>query len=237
MSATPAERAGAHVVLRRPYVPLVLTAAQIGRLPLAASPLALLLFARESLSLVVSGALVAVFTAGMAVGAPVLARAVDRWRQPPILYGSALLSAVGYLIAAQAPGRPLMIGLGAALAGLGTPPLEACLRALWPALVPPSMVHAAYALDVALQEIIFVAGPLVTLGAVAMAGPSAGLYAAALLQLIGVLRSCALRPYGNGGELLPVAGTGPARCGSPAWPSWSPASRASARPSARSPSC
>ncbi|WP_240670327.1 MFS transporter [Actinoplanes solisilvae] len=186
-STTPAERVGARAVLRRPYVPLVLVASQVGRLPLAAAPIALLLFARESLSLVVAGALVAVFTAGMAIGAPVLARAVDRWRQPPVLYGSAALSTVGYLIAALAPGRPLVIGLGAALAGLGTPPLEACLRALWPALVPPSTVHAAYALDIALQEVIFVAGPLVTLGAVALGGPAAGLYTAALLQLVGVI--------------------------------------------------
>ncbi|MBL7259085.1 MFS transporter [Paractinoplanes lichenicola] len=187
MSTTPAERIGARAVLRQPYVPLVLTASQVGRLPLAASPLALLLFARDSLSLAVAGALVAVFTAGMAVGAPVLARAVDRWRQPPVLYGSAALSTIGYLIAASAPGRPLVIAAGAALAGLGTPPMEACLRALWPTLVPPNTVHAAYALDIAVQEVIFVTGPLVTLGAVAVGGTSAGLYAAAALQLIGVI--------------------------------------------------
>ncbi|GID28450.1 MFS transporter [Paractinoplanes brasiliensis] len=187
MSTAPAERIGATAVLRHPYVPLVLTGSQIGRLPLAASPLALLLFARETVSLALAGALVAVFTAGMAIGAPVLARAVDRWRQPPVLYGSAALSTVGYLIAASGSGRPLVIGAGAALAGLGTPPLEACLRALWPALVPPGTVHAAYALDIAVQEVIFVGGPLVTLGAVAVGGTSAGLYAAAATQVIGVV--------------------------------------------------
>ena len=186
MSAT-AERAGARAVLRRPSVPLVLSAAQVGRLPLAATPLALLLFARERAGLAVAGLLVAVFTAGLAVGAPLLARAVDRWRQPPVLYGSAALSAAGYLIAVLAPGRPVVIGIGAALAGLGTPPLEACLRALWPALVPPPLVPAAYALDIAVQEVIFVTGPLVTLAAVGLAGPPAGLVAAALLQTAGVI--------------------------------------------------
>ncbi|GAA0502361.1 MFS transporter [Paractinoplanes deccanensis] len=186
--STPAEtRAGARAVLRQPYVPLILTASQIGRLPLGAAPLALLLFARESVSLAVAGALVAVLTAGMAVGAPALARAVDRRRQPPVLYGSAVVSAVGYLLAAFSDGRTGLLVTGAALAGLGTPPLEACLRALWPDLVPPSAVHAAYALDVALQEVIFVAGPLVTLAAVAIGGPSAGLLTAAALQLAGVV--------------------------------------------------
>jgi predicted MFS family arabinose efflux permease len=187
MSAPAQTRTGARAVLRRPFVPLVLVASQVGRLPLGAAPLALLLYARQSVSLAVAGALVAVFTAGMAVGAPVLARAVDRWRQPPVLYGSALLSAAGYVLVVLSGGRPGLILTGAALAGLGTPPMEACLRALWPDLVPPSAVHAAYALDVALQEVIFVAGPLVTLAAVAIGGPSAGLITAAVLQLAGVI--------------------------------------------------
>lgn len=176
----------ASTVLRAPQVPLVLIASQVGRLPLAAAPLALLLYARQSVSLAVAGIVVAVFTAGMAAGAPVLARSVDRWRQPPVLYGSASLSAVGYLIAAVSGGRPAPLLAGAALAGLGTPPLEACLRALWPDLVAPADITAAYALDIALQEVIFVAGPLVALAAVAAAGPAAGLLTAAALQSAGV---------------------------------------------------
>jgi len=173
-------------VLRAPQVPLVLIASQVGRLPLAAAPLALLLYARQSVSLAVSGIVVAVFTAGMAVSAPALARAVDRWRQPPVLYGSAALSAVGYLAAALSAGHPAPLLAGAALAGLGTPPLEACLRALWPNLVRPADVTAAYALDIALQEVIFVAGPLVTLAAVAAGSPATALITAAVLQLGGV---------------------------------------------------
>jgi len=176
----------ASTVLRAPQVPLVLIASQVGRLPLAAAPLALLLYARQSVSLAVAGIVVAVFTAGMAAGAPFLARSVDRWRQPPVLYGSASLSAAGYLIAAFSAGHPAQLLAGAALAGIGTPPLEACLRALWPDLVPPADITAAYALDIALQEVIFVAGPLVALAAVAAAGPAAGLLTAAALQLGGV---------------------------------------------------
>ncbi|GAA0557210.1 MFS transporter [Paractinoplanes ferrugineus] len=173
-------------VLRAPQVPLVLIASQVGRLPTAAAPLALLLSARQSVSLAVAAAVVAVFTAGMAVTAPLLARAVDRRRQPPVLYGSALLSAAGYVVAALNDGRPAMLLAGALLAGLGTPPLEACLRALWPNLVPPADVTAAYALDIALQEVIFVVGPLVTLAAVGLGGPATGLITAAVLQLAGV---------------------------------------------------
>jgi hypothetical protein len=172
-------------VLRAPQVSRVLLASQVGRLPLASGPLALLLFARQSLSLTAAGLLVAAYTAAMAVSAPLLARTVDRWRQPPVLWVSALVSGAGFVVVAAGGHRVLTAALGAALAGLGTPPLEACLRALWPDLLSPGAVPAAYALDIAVQEVIFVIGPLTTVAAVALGGPSAGLLTAAGLQLAG----------------------------------------------------
>jgi predicted MFS family arabinose efflux permease len=173
-------------LLRTPYVIRLLLAGQTGRLPMASAPLALLLFAREAHSLALAGLVVGAYTAGMAISAPLLARIVDRWRQPPVLWGSALLSGAGFLLVATG-GHALPATIaGAIVAGLGTPPLEACLRALWPDLVEADAVAAAYTLDIAVQEVIFVTGPLVTLAAVAFAGPSAGLLAAALLQLAGV---------------------------------------------------
>ncbi|MCI4065837.1 MFS transporter [Micromonospora sp. R77] len=176
---------GIGAVLRTAQVPRVLVAAQVGRLPTASGPLALLLFARQSLSLTTAGLLVAAYTGGMAVGAPLLARAVDRWRQPPVLWGSAILSGAGFgVVATGVLGVPGAV-LGAVLAGFGTPPLEACLRSLWPDLLPPAAVPVAYTLDVAVQEVIFVVGPLTTLLAVALGGPAAGLPVAALLQLAG----------------------------------------------------
>ncbi|MEU7676411.1 MFS transporter [Micromonospora taraxaci] len=178
---------GIRVVLRAPQVLWVLLAAQVGRLPSASGPLALLLFARESFSLVAAGLLVAAYTAGMAVGTPLLARAVDRWRQPPVLCLSAVLSGVGFGFVATGAFGATGAAVGAAVAGLGTPPLEACLRSLWPDLLPPTAVPAAYALDVAVQEVIFVVGPLSTLLAVALGGPVAGLVVAALLQLAGTV--------------------------------------------------
>ena len=89
-----------HTVLRAPQVSRVLIASQVGRLPLASGPLALLLFARQSLSLTAAGLLVAAYTAAMAVSTPLLARTVDRWRQPPVLWASALVSGAGFVIVA-----------------------------------------------------------------------------------------------------------------------------------------
>ncbi|MFI2709261.1 MFS transporter [Micromonospora sp. NPDC018662] len=172
-------------VLRAPQVARVLLGSQIGRLPTASGPLALLLFARQSLSLAAAGLLVAAYTAGMAVGTPLLARAVDRWRQPPVLWAAAVVSGLGFGAVALTGGHLAGAVVGAAIAGLGTPPLEACLRTLWPALLPPGTVPTAYTLDIAVQEVIFVVGPLVTLLAVTVGGPAAGLLAAAVVQLVG----------------------------------------------------
>ncbi|MFG1608506.1 MFS transporter [Actinoplanes sp. NPDC049265] len=173
-------------VLRTPQVLRVLISSQVGRLPMASAPLALLIFARQAHSLALAGLIVATYTAGMAISAPLLARAVDRRRQPPVLWGSAGLSAIGFVLVAYGGDALGPTVVGALVAGLGCPPLEACLRALWPALVRPALVPVAYTLDIAVQEIIFVVGPLITLAAVAVAGPPAGLLAAAVLQLTGV---------------------------------------------------
>ncbi|MDI6103450.1 MFS transporter [Actinoplanes sp. NEAU-A12] len=186
MSAVTAEPSSLRLVLRAKFVRRLLVFSQTGRLPMAAAPLALLLFAREVHGLALAGLVVAAYTAGMAVSAPLLARTVDRWRQPPVLWASALLSAAGFVVVAASAHRVPVLLAGAVFAGLGTPPLEACLRALWPALVPAGSVPAAYSLDLAVQEVIYVTGPLVTLAAVGLAGPAAGLLAAAVLQLAGV---------------------------------------------------
>ncbi|MGW5668843.1 MFS transporter, partial [Micromonospora sp. NPDC003776] len=179
------DSSGIRGVLRAPQVLRVLLSSQVGRLPTASGPLALLLFARQSLSLATAGLLVAAYTAGMALGTPLLARAVDRWRQPPVLWGAAILSGLGFVAVALTGGHLAGAVVGAAVAGLGTPPLEACLRTLWPSLLPASAVPTAYTLDIAVQEVIFVVGPLVTLLAVTLGGPPAGLVAAAVAQLAG----------------------------------------------------
>jgi len=172
-------------VLRAPQVARLLAASTVGRLPLAAAPVALLLFARERWSIGVAGLLVGAYTVGLATGGPVLARIADRWRQPPVLGAAVAASTVGFVVLA-ALHPPLGVAVAAVfVAGAGAPPFEAGLRVLWRDLQPPEQVRTAYTLDIAVQELIFIAGPLVSVAAVAVGGPGAGLYATAALQLLG----------------------------------------------------
>ncbi|MFB9407235.1 MFS transporter [Dactylosporangium matsuzakiense] len=173
-------------VLRAAQVARVLAASCVGRLPLGAAPVALLLYARESVSIAAAGLLVGVYTAGLAVGGPVLARIADRFRQPPVMLSGAALSTAGFVVLVQ--GVPLWAAaVAVALAGLGAPPFEAGLRVLWRDLLDETQLQTAYTLDIAVQELIFIFGPLVAGLAVAAGGGAAGVYVTAGLQLLGTV--------------------------------------------------
>jgi MFS family permease len=116
----------------------------------------------------------------------VLGRVVDRIGQPKVLVVTAVLAAVGFITVALAPTEPALVLAGAFLAGAATPPLEPCLRVLWPDLVGRDRLDRAYAVDSAAQEMVFVAGPLVVAACVAVISPVFALWTAAALGLAGV---------------------------------------------------
>lgn len=178
------------VVLRRRYVPWLVASSLIGRLPTGMTALALVLLVRgRGGDYALAGALAAAYGIGTAIGGPVLARVVDRTRQPPIVAGSAVVGALAFIaVAAYAPQHPAVAAVAAVVAGLATPPLEPCMRALWPGLLDGTApLQTAYSFDAAAQELIFTTGPLIVLGGVAVAGPPGGVWAAALVGLLGAL--------------------------------------------------
>jgi predicted MFS family arabinose efflux permease len=173
-------------VLRAKQVIRVLGASIAGRLPLGAASLALVLYARESVSLAVAGVIAAAYTAGLAIGQPITARLADRWRQVPVMWLAVSLSTFGFAAVALSTLPAFAVGAAFA-AGFGAPPFEALLRVLWRDLVGERLVPAAYTVDITSQELIFIVGPLLTTASVAIAGPRAGLLTAAATQLLGVV--------------------------------------------------
>ncbi|MGK5734147.1 MFS transporter [Streptomyces sp. URMC 124] len=175
-------------LLRGPHVTRLLLGTLVGRLPSAMASVAVPLALRQAgASYGFVGVAVGVFAIASAIGGPLLGRLVDRAGQPLVLLPTALVAAVGFAVVALAPGNRTAVLAGVALAGAATPPLEPCLRALWPDIVAPGKLEAAYALDSASQELVFVGGPLVVAGGVAVASPGAALWAGALLGIAGVL--------------------------------------------------
>ncbi len=170
-------------LLRRPHVARLLVSALVGRIPSGMVPLALVLFARASgADFHRAGLLSAAYSLGSCVGGPGLSRVMDaRGQRVTLVVGGAVSS----LALALVPFRPGFGGLALALvAGIATPPLEPALRTLWPSVLPLGQVPAAFAVDAAAQELIFVVGPLVVLLAQGF-GAGGGLVAAAVLGLAG----------------------------------------------------
>ena len=146
--AAPAGASGVGVhpvdLLRRPQVGRLLVSALVGRLPNGMVPLALVLFTRDSGSgYGRAGLLTAAYSLGCCLGGPALSRAMDlRGQRVPLVVGAVVSS----LALALLPVTPTTLGLAVALvAGLATPPLEPALRTLWPSVLHPRQVPAAFA--------------------------------------------------------------------------------------------
>lgn len=174
-------------LLRTPYFLWLLAANWLGRLPSAMAFVAIPLTMRDvGAGYVFTGVATGTVAVAAAVGAPVLGRVVDRVGQVRVLVPTAVLAAIGFAAIALAPRAEVVVLVGAALAGAATPPLEPCLRVLWPDIVGEERIERAYAVDSAAQEMVFVCGPLVVAGCVAAVSPVFALWTAAALGLAGV---------------------------------------------------
>jgi hypothetical protein len=197
-------------VLTTREVPTLLITTLVGRLPTAmAIPAVLLLVRGQGGDYALAGVLAALFTAGYAAGQPVLARVVDRRGQSLVLLVAVVVSTPAFVALSLAGVRhPGVSVAAAAVAGLGTPPLEPCLRAVWPHVVPDGPVlSAAFSLDVGVQEIIFVIGPLLTVAGVTLFGHAGGVVACAGFGLAGTVGMAATRASRGWAPALPDPGS------------------------------
>ncbi len=152
-------------VLRTPHVGRLLLTSLIGRLPMTAAGLLLILRARElGLSYATGGVIAGVYAAGLALGAPTLSRLIDRRGMAPLLVACGIGSLSCYTLLAlvtTATPTPLVVALGGAL-GLTNPPLSASVRALWDDLLADADArHRILSLESVCMELFFVLGPLV----------------------------------------------------------------------------
>jgi predicted MFS family arabinose efflux permease len=162
----------------------------VGRAPATALTLVLVLRTKELTGSFAAAGLASGGNAlASAVCSPVLGKMLDRRGQPPILLAAASVSAVAMVAFALLPHgvSPAAILPCAVVAGATLPPLGACLRTLWPALLAPDRIHAAFALDAAAIEIVYIAGPVLIAGALGAWSLAASAVACAVLLVIGTL--------------------------------------------------
>jgi MFS family permease len=178
-------------VLRAPGALGLFVASCVARLPMGALGLLLVLHTQQITGSYAKGGLATgAYAIALGISNPLLARLVDRRGQTLVLRTGAPLAAAAILFLATLPdGAPLaLILVGAAAAGACQPPIGACMRALWPVLLDsPDRRHAAYSMESALLEVVYICGPLVIVAGIGSWSTSAAMVACAAAMLAGDL--------------------------------------------------
>ncbi|MBG0563715.1 MFS transporter [Actinoplanes aureus] len=166
---------------------MLFSASVVARLPLATFSIGLLVHVEQlSGSYTAAGAVAGALAVAQGAGGPLLGRLVDRRGQTVVLLSSATVAGAGLIAVAMMPaGTPLPALLAlAALIGLATPPVGACMRTLIPVLRPGAdSRRRAYAADAAATELTWVSGPPLALGLGALAGTGTALTAAGMILI------------------------------------------------------
>jgi predicted MFS family arabinose efflux permease len=159
----------------------------VARLPLAMISIGLLVHAEHLTgSFAAAGVVAGALAMSQAIGSPLLGRLVDRRGQTTVLLAGGLVAAAALASVAALPaGTPIgaLVALAAVL-GLANPPVGACMRALFPAVLSDQhALRAAYAVEAAAVELTWVAGPpfVLVVGALWSTGAALGTAAAVLM--------------------------------------------------------
>ncbi|MGW7084417.1 MFS transporter [Streptomyces sp. NPDC054871] len=147
----------------------------VSRLPVYLMSLAMVLVVREQGgSYAQAGLVSALYTIGMALGSPLIARRVDRRGRRAVLVatGTVYPAALAALVWTTEPGDWAQPAL-AVLAGITLPPANACMRSLWARLpLRDDERETAYLWEALLTEVLVIGAPLML--AVLMLTGSAG---------------------------------------------------------------
>lgn len=178
-------------ILRTPGTLRLFAASCVARLPMGALGLLLVLHTQQLTGSYGKGGLVSgAYALALGFSNPLLARLVDRRGQTVVLRVGAPAAAAAVVVLALLPaGAPLAAIAGfAALAGFSQPPVGACMRALWPVLFDdPHRRHAAYALEGAMLEVVYICGPVVIVAGIGSWSTAVAMIACAGFLLVGDL--------------------------------------------------
>ncbi|WP_327674439.1 MFS transporter [Kitasatospora sp. NBC_00458] len=201
-------------LLTRPRVAGAAWWSVVSRLPVYLMSLAIVLTVREQGgSYAQAGLVAALYTLGMALGSPLIARRLDRRGRSAVLTVTAVAypAALAVLVWATRPGgweQPA----AAVVAGVVLPPANACMRSLWARLpLREEERETAYLWEALLTEVLVIGAPLM-LAALMLVG-SAGLALTTVAVLGGLgtlgLAHTRLPPGTEGGGGADPDGAGP----------------------------
>jgi MFS family permease len=186
-------------ILRRRTVLAPFSASSLARLTIPMTPLGIILLVHSARgSYALAGFVTGAYALGVAVGSPVLGRAMDREGQSRVVRCSAVVSAA--LLASLAlladAGAPFGVLAAVAAAGGATcPPLTAAMRVTWRLVLDTEQEQrAGYAVDAASQDGSYIIGPLLLSLLLVLTPPVGPLLITAGVLAVGALAYSVLPP-------------------------------------------
>ncbi|MCH1883890.1 MFS transporter [Agrococcus sp. ARC_14] len=175
-------------VLRVPGLARIMLAQLIARFPAGMYSLGILMhMEHEHGSYTAAGLVLAAFSIGMAVAGPFVSRLMSRFGTLQVLALTTLVSSAA-LLAMGVLEVPLWAdALAGIVAGAAMPPVVPTVRTLYPRMVPQRLLAPLFSFDAALQEIIWVFGPVLLTLLVAAMGTGPTLLVTIGIQLFGAV--------------------------------------------------
>ena len=193
----------------------------LARAPMSMVGISLILMVRELYgSYSLAGVISAVNVIAFAACAPLVSRLVDRYGQAQVMFPAITVSVsslIALIIAALNGADPVVLMILAAIMGATSGSMGAMVRARWAYVTDnPSELQAAYAMEAAFDELVFVLGPVLATLLASAVHATAGLWVAVTCQMVGsfafLLQSKTQPPINRrlGGEKLPSVLRNPA---------------------------
>ena len=134
-----------------------------------------------------AGLVLAATSLGQAVAGPLTSRWMGRWGMRMVISITIVLSLVSMAAIAFIPMALSGYALFGLLGGLATPPIQPAVRTIYPKMVNSRQLTPLFSLDASAQEIIWIAGPVVTTFLAIQIAPPVAISAAAVMLIIGGL--------------------------------------------------
>ena len=109
-----------------------------------------------------AGLVLAATSLGQAIAGPLTSRWMGYWAMRPVIIltiAVSILSMAGIAFASLPIGGYIIVGF---IGGLATPPIQPAVRTIYPTMVNSKQLTPLFSLDASAQEIIWIAGPVIT---------------------------------------------------------------------------
>ncbi|SDS36253.1 MFS transporter [Agrococcus carbonis] len=134
-----------------------------------------------------AGLVLAAFSVGMATAGPFITRLLSRFGTIGVLLTTAVVSCAALLVMAT-QALPLWVDvLAGIVAGAATPPITPTVRTLYPRMVQQRLLAPLFSFDAALQEVIWIFGPVLVTVLVSLLGTGPTLLVTIAIQFVGAL--------------------------------------------------